>query len=120
MRVETVARRITPAELAQMQSAGTAVDTIHVRPLRVVMRVGQEYPLFGFGIDARDASGKTVADFGPTFVIADSHVIQTAGLLLRARAPGTATLTVEALPRDPEVDPEPRRPATRVELVVEP
>lgn len=113
-------RRMSADEIAAAQRRGTAVDTITVHPLRVELRVGEVYPLGGFGLVARDTTGRVVRNFGPAFILPARDVVEFADGGLRGRAPGTAVIYVEALPREPGQDPRPRRPSTRVDVVVRP
>lgn len=104
---------------ARAAAAGALVDTILVQPAEIRMRVGHTFPVDELRVVAQDATGATVADFAPMYVLA-SPVARFNGLSFEARAVGEAELFVEVLtPVRPSVRPRPR-PSTHVRIVVTP
>jgi hypothetical protein len=97
------------------------VDTILVTPLELTVRVGQTIvPFFALTLTALDSSGSRITPFAPTLTYPRQRATETDGPGLRGIQPGTDTLFVEALARNPDTQPLPRRPSTRVLIRVIP
>ena len=111
---------MTSAEVAEEQRRGTLVDTIVLTSTRLELSVGEEYNLLRLRPVGRDRSGQVVPSLVPTFVRHETPVYEIDLITLRALRAGVDTLYVEALPREPSIDLVPRRPSTRVTVVVRP
>ncbi len=120
VRAETTigpARDMTREEVAREQRLGTSVDTILLRTTQLELRVGDTYNILSLMPVGQDRGGRPVRGFTPTFVKHNDDVSEISLITLRALRPGVDTLYVEALPREDET---PRRPSTRVTIVVRP
>ncbi len=96
------------------------VDTIEVSPASIEMRVGEEVSFDRLQVTGRDKQGNVVDQFPPFFALGENSSVRFSGPAMQAIKPGKAVLYVEAVPRNPNTDPLPRRPFTQVPISVRP
>lgn len=97
------------------------MDTILVTPPELTLRVGETVTLFfALTFTALDSSGSRVTPFAPAIILQRQRATDNEGPVVRGIQPGSGTLYVEALARDPDIQLLPRRPSTRVVIRVVP